>query len=73
MWKLASKMVKAFQNITAKYGGTDCKNIAKVDWRDPKQVKTFYKDPSSSRKECFAVIGETTKYLENLIKEYDIK
>ncbi len=73
MWKLASKMVKAFQDITAQYGGMDCKDIARVDWKDPKQVRSFYKDPSSRRTECIFVIGKTTEYLENIMEEYNIE
>ncbi len=73
MWKLASKMVKAFQDITKEYGGMDCKDIARVDWRDIKQVKAFYKDPSSRRTECLKIIEKTVDYLENLMGKYNIK
>jgi len=69
MWKLASKMVKNFEAITKEYGGIECRNIARVDWKDPGQVKDFYKDPNSRRQECFKVIEATVTSLEELLEE----
>jgi len=73
MWKLSHKMVRAFQDITSQYGGINCKDIARVDWKDINKVKAFYKDPNSRRKECFKVIGSTVEYLEKMLDEYEIK
>ncbi|MEF3169472.1 MAG: C-GCAxxG-C-C family protein [Deltaproteobacteria bacterium] len=64
MWRLSARMVKAFDEITARYGGIHCRDIARVDWRDREQVKAFRSDPSSGpRRECIKVIGETARAL----------
>jgi len=73
MWKLSYKLVKGFEDITSEYGGKDCKDIARIDWKDVKQVKEFYKGPNSRRKECLKVIGKTAELLGNLIEEYKLK
>lgn len=63
MWRLSSRMVKAFHEITACYGGIHCRDIARVEWRDREQVKAFRSDPSGPRRECLKVIGETAQAL----------
>ena len=73
MWKLSNKMVKCFKKISEKYGGMNCSDIARIDWSDRNQVKAFYKDPSSRRNECFKVIAETTRELEELLSLLDEK
>ena len=73
MWKLSNKMVKSFKKITKEYGGMNCSDIAQIDWSDRNQVKTFYKDPSSRRNECFKVIEQTIQELEELLSLYDAK
>ncbi len=73
MWKLSYKLVKGFDEITKKYGGNSCKDIARIDWKDIKAVKDYYKNPESRRKECLYVIGETAKFLGELIEEYGLK
>lgn len=69
MWKISHKMVVKFSDITGCYGGSDCSDIAAVDWRDRKAVKNFYRDPESNRRNCVKVIRETSHYLHSLILE----
>ncbi len=69
MWKLSHDMVKEFARITEQYGGSDCVDIAGVNWKDRESVRYFYKDPDSGRKNCFHVVRETSYYLYELISD----
>ncbi len=67
MWRLSYKLVKGFEKLTREYGGVNCSNIARVDWKDRNSVKSFYKDPDSRRQECLKVIRGTCKILNELL------
>lgn len=69
MWKLSHKMVMEFAEITRPYGGSNCIDIARTDWKDRKSVKQFYTGPDSNRKNCIKVIRETSHFLYTLITE----
>ena len=69
MWKLSHQMVMKFGEITRQYGGTNCVDIAGVNWKDREAVKRFYKDPDSSRQNCVKVIRETSDFLYTIITE----
>jgi len=71
MWKLSYKMVKRFEKICQEFGGTDCSDIARLDWKDHAAVKQFYKGgPDSNRKNCYQVIRATALALHDLISEH---
>ncbi len=70
MWKLSYRMVKEFEKICEEYGGTNCRDIAGVNWHDRDSVHFFYKNPDSGRKNCVKVIRETSEYLHALITEH---
>ncbi len=69
LWKISYKMVRQFDEITKEYGGNNCADIAQINWKDMDSVKTFYKDPDSTRKNCVQVIQATSDYLYDLIQE----
>jgi len=69
MWLLSFKLSKAFAQMCEPYGGTDCKDIARVEWRDKDQVKTFYGQPDSRRTICTELTGKLAKYLGELLEE----
>ncbi len=69
MWKMSYQMVREFEKITKEYGGTNCSDIARINWKDMDQVKQFYKDPDSSRQNCAKVVKATSDYLYKLISE----
>jgi len=70
MWKISYKMVKEFAKITRQYGGSNCFDIARLNWTDHVAVKQFYTDPDSTRHtNCVKVIRETSNYLYTLITE----
>ncbi len=70
MWKLSHAMVDRFAEICRPYGGTDCSDIARVDWRDKESVREFYRNPDSCRKNCIRVVRETAASLHDLVSEY---
>jgi len=70
MWKISNQMVMKFTEITRQYGGSNCIDIARVNWKDRKSVQLFYSDPDSNRKNCVRVIRETSDYLHTLITEH---
>lgn len=67
MWSYSQRMVTSFLNITLPYGGPNCHNIARVDWKDRSQVMAFHKGPNSRRMECLKVIGRTATTLGELL------
>ena len=70
MWKVSHKMVKQFAEICQPYGGTNCADIAEVNWHDRASVREFYSNPDSKRKNCVKVIRETSDYLNSLVDEF---
>ncbi len=69
MWKISHQMVMKFAEITRQYGGSNCADIAGVNWKDRASVQLFYQDPDSNRRNCVKVIRETSDYLYTLITE----
>jgi len=69
MWTLSHQMVMKFADITRPFGGTNCADIAGVNWQDRAAVQQFYQDPDSGRRNCVKVIRETSDYLYTLITE----
>ncbi len=72
MWKMSYKLFKGFEEITSEYGGSRCLDIARVDWKDIKQVKAFRRDPESRRKECFKVIERTAFLLYDILEQMKV-
>ena len=69
MWLLSFKLSKAFAQMSEPYGGTDCADIARVQWRDKQEVKTFYGRPDSRRSICTELTGKLAQYLGELLEE----
>ena len=69
MRKISHKMVMEFAKITRPYGGSNCVDIARVNWKDRASVQQFYKNPDSDRNNCVKVIRETSDYLHTLITD----
>ena len=69
MWLLSFKLSKAFAQMSEPYGGTDCADIARVQWRDKQEVKTFYGRPDSRRTICTELTGKLAQYLGELLEE----
>lgn len=69
MWAATKKIMNNFEELTAEFGGTNCCQIARVDWMEWDQVKNFYKNPQSRRQVCVKVVGQTAKFLGQLLEE----
>lgn len=67
MWKLGAKVIEKFEELTEPHGGTDCRDIARVNWRDPRAAKEFYSNPDSRRKLCVQLVGDMAQALGELI------
>ena len=58
MWGVSHKLIKQFNQLTEPYGGRNCRDIARVNWSDRDEVKNYYSNPESSRKECIKLVGD---------------
>ena len=68
MWNATKIVMKNFEDLTAEYGGINCCQIARVDWKERDQVKEFYGNPDSRRQHCLRVAGETARALGELLE-----
>lgn len=68
-WTLSSRFMQEFAEMTESLGGSNCRDIAQVDWRDRNAVKTYYADPNSNRKECIRLVGQAASALCRLLDE----
>jgi C_GCAxxG_C_C family probable redox protein len=71
MWGLSQKYIKKFEELTATHGGTNCSDIAGVNWHDRAAVKEYYNNPDSSRKTCIDLVGEAAFTLGELLEQTD--
>lgn len=69
MWKLGHMLDERFSEITARFGGKLCRDIAGVDWNDRDQVKEFYTNKDSNRKYCLQVVQETAQALGEILEQ----
>lgn len=68
LWALSTKFLREFEKMTESYGGSNCRDIARVDWRDREAVKAYYGDPASRRRECIRLVGEAAEALGRLLE-----
>ncbi len=69
MWSLSYKLAKIFEDLTKQYGGIECRHIARVNWRDRKQVKAFYKGENSRRQICTKLVGDFAFALGEILEK----
>ncbi len=67
MWTLSHALMKKFAELTEEFGGSNCSDIAQVNWRDRNAVKEYYANPESRRQICSHLLGETAFYLGELL------
>jgi len=67
MWRLSYKLFKIFEGLTEPYGGINCRDIARVDWRDREATKDFYKNPESRLKICAQLVGDVAFALGEIL------
>ncbi len=68
MWSVSRKFISEFERLTREHGGSDCRDIAGVDWQDKEMVKQFYSNPESRRKICMQLVGDTALILGKLLE-----
>jgi len=69
IWALSSKFLKKFEELAEPYGGMDCRDIARVDWKNRDAVKEYYSNPESNRKICIKLVGEAAYILGELLEQ----
>jgi C_GCAxxG_C_C family probable redox protein len=67
MWPAAREVLERFRTEIAKdHGGILCREIARVDWRDREQVRSFYK--SDRIGECGRIVGATALLVGEILE-----
>ena len=73
LWGLSSKFLKKFEELTESYGSVNCRDIARVDWKDRDAVKEYYANPESNRRICTELVGEAVYILGKLIEQEEAR
>ena len=69
MWKAAAEFYRRFENeVAGPYASVNCRDIAKVDWRNKEQAQKFYAGPGA--KECAQNTGKAARILGEVIDKY---
>ena len=69
MWRLSYKLTKIFEDLTRSYGGTNCRDIARVNWGDREETKAFYTNPDGRRNICVQLVGDVAHALGELLEK----
>ena len=69
MWGVSHKLIKKFNQLTEPYGGRNCRDIARINWSNLDEVKNYYSNPDSSRKECVKLVGDLAYALGVLLEK----
>lgn len=69
IWGLSHKFMKRFNELTEKYGGSNCTDIARVNWQDKGEVREYYVNPLSRRKLCIQLVGDAAYALGELLEQ----
>jgi C_GCAxxG_C_C family probable redox protein len=71
LWRSTFKLAKKFEELAKNEGGINCRDIARVNWRDREAVKAFYTGQDSRRKICLRLVGETAAALGEILDRAD--
>ena len=67
MWPYNQEMMGRFRiEIVKNHGSIQCREIARVDWKDRDQVRAFYRGEKIL--ECGRIVGDTVQLLDELLK-----
>lgn len=69
MWRLSYKFAKRFENIAEIYAGTNCREIARVNWADKEAAIEFHTNPDSRRMICAELVGELAYALGEILEK----
>ena len=69
MWKAAAEFYRRFESeVVGVHGSVNCRDIAKVDWKNKEQVKDFY--TGAGAKGCAESTGAAARILGEVIEKY---
>jgi len=71
MWGVSHKLIRQFDELIQPYGGRNCSNIARINWSDRDEVRNYYSNPDSTRKDCIKLVGDLA-YSLGVILEKEI-
>ena len=69
VWGLSHKLVRKFDELSKPFGGSNCRDIARLDWHDRDAVKDYYSNPNSRRKHCIQLVGDFARILGELLEK----
>ena len=69
VWGVSHKLMRQFDNLTEPFGGSNCRDIARLDWSNRDAVKEYYSNPDSSRKDCIQLVGDFALILGQLLEK----
>lgn len=69
MWRLSYKFAKRFEALTKDFGGLECRDIARLNWKDRDAARDFYKNPDSRRRYCVQLVGDAAFMLGELLEQ----
>lgn len=69
LWGVSKKIIKQFDQLTEQHGGHNCRDIARVNWSDKNEIKEYYANPDSTRKECIRLVGELSLTLGTVLEK----
>lgn len=69
VWATSHKLVREFDKLTEPFGGSNCRDIARLNWGDRDAVKEYYSNPDSSRKDCIQLVGDFAFVLGKLLEK----
>ena len=67
LWAASSKFLKKFEELTSEFSSINCRDIARVDWKNQLEVKNYYVNPLSTRRTCIKLVGDAAYELGQLI------
>ena len=69
MWKAAAEFYRRFESeVAGAHGSVNCRDIAKVDWRNKEQARNFYTGGGAT--ECARSTGKAARILGEVIEKY---
>jgi C_GCAxxG_C_C family probable redox protein len=69
MWGVSQKLIREFDSLSKEFGGQNCRDIAKVDWAKPGEVRAYYINPLSTRKTCIRLVGDLAFSLGTILEK----
>ncbi|BEQ16135.1 hypothetical protein FAK_32010 [Desulfoferula mesophila] len=66
---LARLLVERFEQLTAPYGGADCRDIIGFDYNDPVKRRWFQSAPDSTRRRCEELVCDMAVCLSELLEQ----